>query len=140
MRSNLMETLAWLSVALVGAACSGAPFAPTPGDADADADTGGGSAGASGGDGGRRDSGAPDTGSSGSGDSGGAGGGAGTGGVSGAAGGDISGGSGGGDISGAHCCVGNDCSCWGAFCARGCCTAACECGTPSPDGYSCVPE
>lgn len=45
-------------------------------------------------------------------------------------------------LDGAHCCVGNDCSCWSAFCGTvegraGCCTAECGCGVVSEDGTSC---
>lgn len=45
-------------------------------------------------------------------------------------------------LDGAHCCVGNDCPCWSAFCGPvdgrpGCCTAECGCGVVSEDGSRC---
>lgn len=128
------------------AACSGPPFS-----AEQETDGGPDAAGSGSGSGG--ESGAHATG----GDSGALGGsGAALSGGAGAGGGDTSGGrpggtsgtggtgghtaGGGGGTTGDHCCQGSDCACWYAFCANGCCTTDCECGTPTPDGLACVSE
>ncbi len=135
-----------LLAAALGVACAGPPFSvaeETDAGSDAagvgghapDAQAGSGSAGT----GGRLDA------FGGTGALAGAGGASGSGGLAGGAAGGAGGlggtsAGGGGGTTGSHCCQGSDCACWYAFCANGCCTSDCECGTPTPDGLACVSE